>query len=605
MAASDIEPLLRQLPQKPGVYRMLDATGTVLYVGKARNLRNRVSSYFRGTGLTSKTLALVARIADIQVTITGSETEALLLEQSLIKEERPPYNVVLRDDKSYPYIYLTDHSDFPRLTFHRGAKRKTGRYFGPFPSAGAVRESLNILQKLFRLRHCDDAFFRNRSRPCLQYQIKRCSGPCVGLIDEREYREDVDLAVMFLEGRSQAVLDIYKGHMQAAAEALDFERAARYRDQIDRLRRVQEQQYVHAEEGDVDVFALAASGTVTCIQAIFVRSGRVLGQRTWFPRNELDLSAAELLGAFLSQYYFGGQARDLPKSVIASEPLPEQEVLAEALSQLGGRKVGVAHGVRGQRARWLELARENAGHSLGAYLADQRSVYARFVALQDALGLDDLPERIECFDISHTMGEATVASCVVFNTAGPLKSDYRRFNVTGVTAGDDYAAMEQALRRRYSRVKESEGELPDLIVIDGGPGQLKRAALIMEELQLDDPIILGIAKGPTRKPGLERFFLDGSEVSMAPHGDGALLLQHIRDEAHRFAITGHRQRRQKRRQESELDAIPGVGPKRRRELITHFGGLRGVRGASVEEIAKVPGISRKLAQDIYGILHAE
>jgi excinuclease ABC subunit C len=605
MAERDIESLLRQLPQKPGVYRMIDAAGGVLYVGKARNLRNRVTSYFRASGLTSKTLALVAKIADIQVTITGSETEALLLEQSLIKEERPPYNVVLRDDKSYPYIYLTDHTDFPRLTFHRGSKRKTGRYFGPYPSAGAVRESLNILQKLFRLRHCDDAFFRNRSRPCLQYQIRRCSGPCVGLISEQEYREDVELAVLFLEGRSQAVLDLYKERMQSAAEALDFERAARYRDQIDRLRRVQEQQYVHAEDGDVDLFAIVQGGSVTCIQGLFVRAGRVLGNRTWFPRNELELAADELLSAFLSQYYFGGQARDLPRSVIVSEPFPGDDVLADALTQLGGRRVGVAHAVRGQRARWLDLARENAAHSLGAFLADQRSVYARFVALQDALGLDDLPERIECFDISHTMGEATVASCVVFNSQGALKSDYRRFNVTGITGGDDYAAMEQALRRRYSRVKAGEGVLPDLIVIDGGPGQLKRAALILEELQLDDPAILGIAKGPTRKPGLERFYLDGEAIALPPQGDATLLLQQIRDEAHRFAITGHRQRRQKSRQESELDAIPGVGPKRRRELITHFGGLRGVRGASVEEIAKVPGISRKLAQDIYGMLHAE
>jgi len=605
MAERDTESLLKQLPQKPGVYRMIDAAGVVLYVGKARNLRNRVTSYFRASGLTSKTLALVARIADIQITITGSETEALLLEQSLIKEERPHYNVVLRDDKSYPYIYLTDHAAFPRLTFHRGAKRKTGRYFGPFPSASAVRESLNILQKLFQLRHCDDAFFRNRSRPCLQYQIKRCSGPCVGLIGEREYREDVELAVLFLEGRSQAVLDAYKTRMQSAAEALDFERAARYRDQIDRLRRVQEQQYVHADEGDVDIFAGAQSGSVTCIQALFVRAGRVLGQRTWFPRNELELPTDELLGAFLSQYYFGGQARDLPRSVIVSEPVAEQEVLADALGVRAGRKVGVAHLVRGQRARWLDLARENAGHSLGAYLADQRSVYARFVALQDALGLDDVPQRLECFDISHTMGEATVASCVVFNTAGALKSDYRRFNVTGITGGDDYAAMEQALRRRYSRVKAGEGELPDLIVIDGGPGQLKRAALILEELQLDHPAILGIAKGPTRKPGLERFYLEGVEVALPPQGDATLLLQQIRDEAHRFAITGHRQRRQKSRQESELDTIPGVGPKRRKELITHFGGVRAVKGASVEEIAKVPGISRKLAQDIYAILHAE
>ncbi|MBX3707453.1 MAG: excinuclease ABC subunit UvrC [Pseudomonadales bacterium] len=600
-----LESLLEQLPRKPGVYRMIGADGGVLYVGKARNLRNRVTSYFRASGLTTKTMALVARIEDIQITITGSETEALLLEQNLIKEERPPYNVVLRDDKSYPYIYLTDHPDFPRLTFHRGAKRKTGRYFGPFPSAGAVRESLNILQKLFRLRHCDDAFFRNRSRPCLQYQIRRCSGPCVGLVDERQYHEDVELAVLFLEGRSQAVLDIYKERMQSAAEALEFERAARYRDQIDRLRRVQEQQYVHAEEGDVDLFALAAQGSVTCIQAMFVRAGRVLGQRTWFPKNELELPEDELLDAFLAQYYFGGQARELPRAVIVSLALPDANVLADALGQLAGRRVAVAHQVRGQRARWLDLARDNAAHSLAAFLADQRSVFARFVALQEALALDDPPRRIECFDISHTMGEATVASCVVFDASGPRKSDYRRFNISGVIAGDDYAAMEQALRRRYARIKSGEGELPDLIVVDGGPGQLQRAERILEELQLDEPVLLGIAKGPSRKAGLEKFYLDGREIVLPPQGDAALLLQQIRDEAHRFAITGHRQRRHKARQGSELDDLPGIGPKRRRELITHFGSLRAVKGASVEEIAKVPGISRKLAQDIYGILHAE
>ncbi|MEQ8861427.1 MAG: excinuclease ABC subunit UvrC [Pseudomonadales bacterium] len=601
----DAESFLKTLPKKPGVYRMLDADGAPLYVGKARNLKARVTSYFRASGLAAKTIALVNRIRDVEITVTSSETEALLLEQSLIKSERPPYNIVLRDDKSYPYIYLTDHGDYPRLTFHRGAKRKTGRYFGPFPSAGAVRESLNILQKLFRLRHCDDAFFKNRSRPCLQYQIQRCSGPCVGFVDETDYREDVELAVMFLDGKSKSVLEVFKAKMQAAADDLDFERAAKFRDQIARLRRVQETQYVHAQEGDVDLFAVQENAGVCCVQALFVRGGRMLGQRTWFPKNELALPLDELLEAFLSQYYLGGPERDLPRTVITSPASNDADLLGAALAERSGRRVDVVHQVRAQRARWLALAVENAAHSLNAYLADKRNVYARLVALQDALGLDDVPQRLECFDISHTMGEATVASCVVFDSNGALKSDYRRFNIEGVAAGDDYGAMEQALRRRYTRLKQGEGKLPDVLVIDGGAGQVSRALEVLGALQVDDVAVLGIAKGPSRKPGLEKFVFGGREIVIPPQGDAFMLLQQIRDEAHRFAITGHRQRRQKSRRHSELDDIAGVGPKRRRELLSHFGAVAAVRGASIEEIAKVPGISRKLAQDIYGALHAD
>jgi excinuclease ABC subunit C len=599
----DHESYLKSLARKPGVYRMLDAEQNVLYVGKARNLRNRVGSYFRASGLTTKTMALVNRIADISVTVTHSETEALLLEQSLIKEERPPYNIVLRDDKSYPYIYLTDHPDFPRLTFHRGAKRRTGRYFGPFPSAGAVRDSLNILQKLFRLRHCEDSFFKNRSRPCLQYQIQRCSGPCVGLVESEEYQEDVELAVMFLEGRSNAVLDHFKQRMETAAKTQDYERAAKYRDQITHLRRIQEQQYVHAAEGDVDVFALEESSGVICVQGLFVRNGRMLGNRTWFPKNELELPEDELLSAFLAQYYFAGRERDLPKTVISAVPLADGPILGEALAERAGRRVEVVHQVRGQRARWLNLAIENAQHSLNAYVADKRNVYARFVSLQESLGLEDVPDRLECFDISHTMGEATVASCVVFDRNGPLKSDYRRFNIENVAPGDDYGAMEQALRRRYTRLKQGEGRLPDLLIIDGGKGQLGRATQVLDELQVDDVALLGIAKGPARRPDLESYFTPQGEVSFPPQGEAMHLLQHIRDEAHRFAITGHRQRRQKQRRRSELDDIDGVGPKRRRELLTHFGGLAAIKGASREELAKVPGISQKLADDIYAALH--
>ena len=435
----DAEAFLRGLTTRPGVYRMRDADGALLYVGKARSLKSRVTSYFRASGLSAKTMALVARIADIEVTVTASETEALLLEQSLIKAHRPPYNIVLRDDKSYPYIHLTEHEDFPRLTFHRGAKRKTGRYFGPFPSAHAVRDSLNILQKLFHIRQCEDSFFKNRSRPCLQHQIDRCSAPCVGLIEPETYAEDVRHAVMFLEGRNQAILDEFKAAMETASERLDFERAARFRDQIVHLRKVQEQQSVHAASGDVDAFAVAQASGASCVQGLFVRGGRLLGHRTWYPKNELALAEGELLDAFLAQYYFGGIEREIPKSVLVNAAMPGREVLAAALTERSGRNVEVSHSVRGQRARWIEMVTENARLGLDAYLADKQNVLARFVDLQESLGLDDLPSRLECFDISHTSGEATVASCVVFDASGPLKSDYRRFNIGTATAGDDSA----------------------------------------------------------------------------------------------------------------------------------------------------------------------
>ena len=536
--AFDSSTFLETLTHKPGVYRMLDEDGGILYVGKARNLKNRVSSYFRGKQLETKTLALVDKIRNVEVTVTASETEALLLEQSLIKQERPPYNVVLRDDKSYPYIYLTDDA-YPRLTFHRGAKRKTGRYFGPFPSASAVRESLNLLQKLFRIRQCDNTFFKNRSRPCLQYQIQRCSGPCVDLIEPEHYAEDVELAVLFLDGRSQQVRDTFKEKMLLASEVHDYERAAKFRDQIAQLGKVQEQQSVHGRGGDVDVFAFAQASGVDCVQALFVRDGRLLGQRTWFPKNRLDLNAPECLGAFISQYYLGSAHREVPRSVVTSIAVPESEILADALSRSAKRQVDIAHRVRGQRARWLDLATENATHSLNAYVADKRNIYARFVELQESLDLDDVPRRLECFDVSHTQGEATVASCVVFDRNGPLKSDYRRFNIKDVTGGDDYAAMEQALRRRYTRLRQGEGEMPDLLVIDGGVGQLRRAEQVLTELQVDSVPLLGIAKGPARRPDLETYWTPEGQVTLSPSGGAIHLLQQIRDEAHRFAITAH------------------------------------------------------------------
>ena len=596
------EPFLATLPARPGVYRMLGEGGEVLYVGKARSLKARVTSYFRASGLSAKTLALTSKLHAIQVTVTSSETEALLLEQSLIKELRPRFNVVLRDDKSYPFIQLTEHP-YPRLAFHRGAKGK-GRYFGPYPSAAAVRDSLNILQKLFGIRPCEDGFFKNRSRPCLQHQIKRCSAPCVSLIERDQYAEDVRLAVLFLEGRSADVLREFKMRMEAAADELKFERAARYRDQISHLRRIQENQYVHGDGGDVDVFGIATGSGHACVQGLFVRDGRLLGHRTWFPKNELATPDDELLFSFMSQYYLAGREREIPKTVVAAVHLQDVELLASALAERGARKAEVVCQVRGQRARWATMASENAELSLASLLASRRNVLARFVDLQAALGWEDVPRRVECFDISHSSGEATVASCVVFDTEGPVKSDYRRFNIEGVPRGDDYGAMEQAIRRRYTRLAKGNGVLPDVLVIDGGAGQLGRAAEVLEQLQVDDVALLGIAKGATRKPGLETILLAGQgEVAVPPNSPAMHLLQHIRDEAHRFAVAGHRGRRDKKRRRSALDDIPGVGARRKRGLLAHFGSVASIQGASAEEIAKVPGISGKLAAQIHAALH--
>lgn len=599
----DSEHFLKNLTRKPGVYRMLDVQGKVLYVGKARNLKNRVSSYFRASGLATKTMAMVAKIHRIETTVTKSETEALLLEQSLIKTDRPPYNILLRDDKSYPFVHISTQDGFPRLSFHRGLKKGAGKYFGPFPSAAAVRDSLNVLQRLFMVRQCEDSYFKNRSRPCLQHQIRRCSAPCVGLVSKEDYAEDVELAILFLQGKSIDVLDQFKTKMDAAASALDYERAAKYRDQILQLRKIQERQYVHGDAGDVDVFGYAEEGGQNCVQGVFIRAGRVLGQRTYYNKNDLSLTAGEFLQAFVAQYYFASVQRDIPKSILVSELSSDHDALAQALNDKAGRNVQLTQDVRGQRARWLSLARDNAKQNLRSHLADKSHMLARFQNLQDAVGLDEMPQRLECFDISHTMGEATVASCVVFDTSGPQNSLYRRFNIDGITGGDDYAAMEQALRRRYTRLIKGEGEMPDLLIIDGGLGQVRRALAVLAELQIDSVKTLGIAKGVERISGEERFFLGETEIVIDGRSEAGHLLQHIRDEAHRFAITGHRAQRGKKRRQSELEQIAGVGPKRRRQLLLHFGSPAGVRGASVEELAKVPGISGNIAEQIYSALH--
>ncbi|HKJ75710.1 MAG TPA: excinuclease ABC subunit UvrC [Gammaproteobacteria bacterium] len=600
----DHRSFLANLTSRPGVYRMLNGQGEVIYVGKARNLKRRVASYFRRQETHPKVRAMVGQIADIQVTVTHTETEALILENNLIKELRPRYNVLLRDDKSYPYIFLSE-DEYPRLALHRGARRRKGRYFGPYPSAGAAKESLNLLQKLFPVRQCEDSFFRNRSRPCLQYQIERCTAPCVGLIDPETYREDVEHAVLFLEGRDNQVIDALAARMEAASEALDFEAAARYRDQIAQLRRVQERQYVSGEGGDLDVVAGASRAGTACVQVFYIRGGRNLGNKTFFPRNTQQSEMGEVLGAFLTQYYLAGGDRLVPTEILVNEAPDESELLEQALSEQAGRRVAIRSAVRGERARWLDMAVRNAEHALTARLAARTDLGGRLEALQEALDLEAVPQRVECFDISHTRGEAAVASCVVFDAEGPVKSDYRRFNIRDIEPGDDYAAMRQALERRFRRLKEGEGVMPDLLLVDGGRGQLAQAEQVLEELQVAGVTVCGVAKGPTRKPGLEQLFLSGREAPIILPADSPALhfIQQVRDEAHRFAISGHRNRRGKSRQTSSLEEIPGLGPKRRRELLRQFGGLQEVARAGVEDLARVSGISRTLAQRIYDAFH--
>ncbi|WP_341305342.1 excinuclease ABC subunit UvrC [Pseudomonas sp. TMP25] len=591
---------------RPGVYRMFDADAKLLYVGKAKHLKKRLASYFRQNGLAPKTAALVAKIAQIETTITANETEALLLEQTLIKEWRPPYNILLRDDKSYPYVFLSD-GDFPRLSIHRGAKKQKGRYFGPYPSAGAIRESLNLLQKTFFVRQCEDSFYKNRTRPCLQYQIKRCKAPCVGLVEPAEYADDVRHSVMFLEGRSNALTDELSTGMQAAAGNLDFERAAAMRDQISLLRRVQDQQSMEGGTGDVDVVAAMVNPGGACVHLISVRGGRVLGSKNFFPQVAIEEDVSGVLLAFLAQYYLSSQERDLPTELIVNAQHEDFPVLIAAIDELRGRELSISYRVRGTRARWQQLAVTNAEQALAARLANRQHVTARFEALAQALDMDEVPQRLECFDISHSSGEATVASCVVFGPEGPLKSDYRRYNIEGITPGDDYAAMYQALTRRFSKIKDGEGKLPDILLVDGGKGQLAMAREVLEELAVPDLILLGVAKGATRKPGLETLYLnDAAHEFTLPGNSPALhLIQQIRDESHRFAITGHRARRGKTRRTSTLEEVAGVGPKRRRELLNHFGGLQELSRASIEEIAKAPSISKKLAELIYAALHSE
>jgi excinuclease ABC subunit C len=600
----DHKAFLRSLTTRPGVYQMYDEEGKLLYVGKARNLRNRVGSYFRASGLTEKTMALVARIRDIQVTVTSTEVDALLLEHNLIKSHQPPYNILLRDDKSYPYILLSSEEKFPRLSLHRGTRRRKGSYFGPYPSAAAVRESLHFLQKVFRVRQCEDSYFRNRSRPCLQYQIGRCTAPCVGLVSEREYREQVESTTLFLRGKSQELMVRLADDMERAAAQLAYERAAIYRDQLSQLQQVQASQAIEGVRGDLDILAAAAAGGHGCVQVLFVRGARVLGSKTYFPPLKLEEGAAQVLAAFLPQYYLGG-TRAIPPEIIVNALPEESAVIAEALSVQAGRRVRLRSRVREARARWLQLALQTAETNLQSHLSGRQTTLARLQALQDLLALPELPARMECFDISHSSGEATVASCVVFDQSGPRKSDYRKFNIDGVAAGDDYAAMQQALERRYRRLGTGDGVLPDILFIDGGRGQVAQAMSVLREFQISGVEVVGVAKGTTRKAGFETLIRGASGAERQLRGDSAALhlIQQIRDEAHRFAITGHRARRDKVRRRSALEQIPGVGAKRRRELLRHFGSAQGVENASVQELRKISGISATMAQQIYDHLH--
>ena len=596
----DHKSFLKTLTSRPGVYRMLGREEQVLYVGKAKNLKRRVSSYFtRSSNLRIQTM--VSQICDIEVTVTHTEAEALILENNLIKVLKPRYNILLRDDKGYPYIHLSD-DEYPRLSLHRGARKEGGRYFGPYPSASAVRETLYLLQKLFPVRQCENSYYQNRSRACLQYQIKRCTGPCVGLVGKEDYARDVKDIILFLDGKTHDVVSGLVERMEQSSEVLDYEMAARYRDQIDAIRKVQERQYVSGERGDLDIVACAREEGQACIQVFYIRRGRNLGNKAFFPKGSAQRETGEVISAFISQYYLG---KTLPAEILVSDAPEDQALLEEALTAQAGRKVTINLKLRGERARWLKLAKQNAELALKSRLASDASARARTEALQAALGLEELPMRMECFDISHTSGEHTVASCVVFGQEGPLKSEYRRFNISGITPGDDYAAMRQVLHRRYTRMKNGEVPSPDILFIDGGKGQLSSAEEVLEELAINGVLLVGVAKGPDRRAGMEQLFLLGKEQPLIlPEQSAALhLIQQIRDEAHRFAITGHRQRRARSKKHSVLEDIPGIGPKRRQRLLKQFGGLQGVARAGIEDIATVDGVSSKLAEQIYLAFH--
>jgi excinuclease ABC subunit C len=607
---------------KPGVYQMFDAQENVIYVGKAKNLKNRLNSYFQKNLAQIKTRALVSHIAKIELIVTNTEKEALILENNLIKKFIPKYNICFRDDKSYPYIYVSTEHDYPRLRFHRGARKGKGQYFGPYPSAGATRETLQIIQKIFPVRQCEDTFYKNRSRPCLQYQIKRCTAPCVGLVTKEQYQEEVGHVILFLKGKNKAVINQLANDMELASKQLHFEKAALYRDQIIKLRKIQEKQYITQEQGDLDIISAACSNGIGCVQVFIIRSGRNLGNKTFYPKMNKSDVEADLLQAFIPQYYIKKNLENLnsiSSEIILSEPFETMELTAQVLSEQAGRKIVIKSKVRGDRVRWLKMSVLNVGHALQARISSNTTILKRYENLAERFHLDELPNRMECFDISHTSGERTVASCVVFDINGPVKSEYRRFKIENIIPGDDYAAIKQVLTRRYTRIKNGEEKLPDILFVDGGKGQLTQAEEVLENLQIENILLIGISKGPERKAGEETILISNKyqfgisenlslrdttiilpSDSMASH-----LIQHIRDEAHRFAITGHRQSRAKARKTSVLEQITGLGPKRRQNLLKQFGGLQEIKQAGIEELNSVSGISLKLAEQIYNTFHSD
>ena len=604
---SDLKSILDQISQKPGIYQMFNAAGKILYVGKARNLKKRLASYFRETGIPKKTEVLMRQVHDIKTIITASDTEALLLEANLIKQHRPRYNVLLRDDKSYPYLYLSTEQDFPRLDFYRGSRKGKGRYFGPYPTAGAVRDNLALLQKLFRLRQCKDSFFRHRSRPCLQYQIKRCTAPCVGLVSTTDYAEQVNQAILFLEGKNNQVIKMLERQMDQASSEKHYESAGHYRDQITQMRKLQETQCISGKDGHVDIIGVSLEHQVAAVTVVFVRSGRVLGQRVYFPQIGIADDVASILKAFIIQYYLDQRGHDDPiDKIILSDKLDDKLSLQTLLSEHMQRKLVISDFRGALYKQWQTLAKTNAKHALVNHLAEKQSAVAKLAALQKScIKLKDPIERIECFDISHSQGEATVASCVVYGVNGAEHKAYRRFNIKHITAGDDYAAMRQVLLRRYKKLKVEEQTLPDVVLIDGGKGQLQQAIEVFEELQITDIQLVAVAKGPSRKAGMEQLWLPGRKQSLQLANDSMALhlIQYVRDESHRFAITTHRKQRAKASGHSKLEDIPGVGAKRRSALLRYFGGMQELKDASTTEIAKVEGVSEVLANAIYEFLH--
>ena len=598
----DIKHSLKNMTSNPGVYKMYDSDKEVIYVGKAKNLKKRVSSYFRAGNHSNRIKRMISLIKNVDLIITKSEADALLLENIQIKKFRPRFNILLRDDKSYPYIYVDTQHNYPRLSFYRGKRKKNGKFFGPYSNVYSVRDALNTLQKLFKVRQCSDSFFKNRTRPCLQYQIERCSAPCVGLIKKDDYVADINMSMKFLDGKNTEIIDQLIKKMEHASGIQNFEAAANFRDQIESLRHTCEQSVVSGEKGDVDIISAFIISETACIQIFNIRNGVSFGNETFFPDIDESINESSLLSIFIGQYYL---SRQIPKEIIINKITKDKKILEYILSKKKSSKVVITNSVRGIRQRWVELAEKNTMDSINTKILSKRNMFNRFQALQDLLGLSDIPKKLECFDVSHTFGEETVASCVSFSIEGAQKKDYRKFNIKSTSIGDDYAAMKEALTRHFSRLKKSDVSLPDICFIDGGIGQVNIALKVMENLQISTVQIIGVSKGKERKPGEETIIMDygKTKINLEKNSLALHLIQQIRDEAHRFAITGHRKRRDNSRFKSPLEEIPGLGPKRKQILLKHFGGMQGLVKAGEDEIKKIPGINKTLAEAIYFRFH--